>query len=105
VRLKTFIGSCTSLTKGNLPGSLADRILEGLRLEPSTLQGVPADPTRDADHVFILGHTLMNPWLLAAPHEDGRTYIDLYGAYLDGVVRALLEDEAAWRDGGSAGSP
>ncbi|HSG48993.1 MAG TPA: hypothetical protein VLA43_14325, partial [Longimicrobiales bacterium] len=95
VQLKTFIGSYTSLTKGNLPGSQADRILSGLRLDPDTFQLVPGDPRRDADHVFILRHTLMNPWFLASPHEDGRSYIDLYWEYLDGVVREVLDD-GAW---------
>ena len=58
------------------------------------------DPGRDADHLFILRHTLMNPWLLASPGGDGRSYIDLYWEYLDRVVREVLEDEAAWRGEG-----
>ena len=97
VQLKTFIGSYTSLTKGNLPGSQADRILDGLGLDPGTFQLVPEDPARDADHLFILRHTLMNPWLLASPNDDGRSYIDLYWEYLDRVAREVLADEAAWK--------
>ncbi|MDT8340062.1 MAG: pyridoxal-dependent decarboxylase [Longimicrobiales bacterium] len=101
VQLKTFIGSYTSLTKGNLPGRQADRILAGLRLDPATFQRIPEDPERDADHLFILRHTLMNPWLLASPRQDGRSYIDLYWDYLEGVVREVLED-GAWRAGAAA---
>lgn len=36
------------------------------------------------DHIFLLRHTLMNPWLLAGP-EDG-SYIDLYWEYLERVI-------------------
>lgn len=91
VQLKTFIGSYTSLTKANLPGRQADRILEGLHLDPATFQLVPEDTERDGDHLFILRHTLMNPWLLASPEGDGRSYIDLYWDYLEDVIREELE--------------
>jgi glutamate/tyrosine decarboxylase-like PLP-dependent enzyme len=90
VQVKTFIGSYTSLTKGNLPGREADRILDGLGLDPDTFVLVPENPEREADHVFILRHTLMNPWLMAQPYGDGRSYIDLYWDYLDRVVREVL---------------
>jgi glutamate/tyrosine decarboxylase-like PLP-dependent enzyme len=93
VQLKTFIGSYTSLTKGSLPGRQADRILDGLGLDPETFMLVPKDPERDADHVFILRHTLMNPWLLAEPYGDGRSYVDLYWEYLDAVIEEVLGKE------------
>lgn len=90
VQLKTFIGSYTSLTKANLPGRQAHRILRGLHLDEDTFQLVPTNPEREGDHLFILRHTLMNPWLLASPFEDGRSYIDLYWEYLEGVIREEL---------------
>jgi hypothetical protein len=91
VQLKSFIGSYTSLTKSNLPGAQADRILDGLGLDPASFVRVPEDEEREADHLFILRHTLMNPWLMAEPKGDGRSYIDLYWEYLGGVIREVLE--------------
>jgi glutamate/tyrosine decarboxylase-like PLP-dependent enzyme len=90
VQLKTFIGSYTSLTKSALPGPQANRILSGLHLDPATFRRVPADPRTEGDHIFILRHTLMNPWLVSEPFEDGRSYIDLYWEFLEGVIREEL---------------
>jgi len=92
VQLRTFIGSYTSLTKEALPGRQADRILDALGLDPDTFQLVPDDPERDADHIFILRHTLMNPWLLASPTGDERSYIDHYWSYLERVVDEVLRE-------------
>jgi glutamate/tyrosine decarboxylase-like PLP-dependent enzyme len=94
VQLKTFIGSYTSLTKDSLPGSQADRILAGLGLDPATFRFIPEDPDRESDHLFILRHTLMNPWFMAGPGDHG--YMDLYWTYLEQVIEDVLED-GAWR--------
>lgn len=102
VQLKTFIGSYTSLTKSNLSGTQADRILAELGLDRDTFQLVPERPDRDADHIYLLRHTLMNPWLLAGPGD--RNYVDLYWDYLVEVVEEVLA-EGTWRDGEAAGSP
>ena len=91
VQLKTFIGSYTSLTKGKLPGRQADRILESLGLDGATFVELPENEKLEADHIFILRHTLMNPWLLASPTGDGRSYIDLYWSYLGDVMNQVLE--------------
>jgi glutamate/tyrosine decarboxylase-like PLP-dependent enzyme len=93
VQTRTFIGSYTSLTKEALPGRQAERILRGLELEPDTFVRVPEDPQRQADHIFILRHTLMNPWLMASPSEDQRSYIDHYWEHLERVVDEVLAAE------------
>ncbi len=93
VQMETFIGSHTSLQKGKLPGAEAHRILDALGLDPATFRMLPEDPERDADHMFILRHTLMNPWLLAGPGD--RTYVDLYWAFLEEVVDRVLGGEGA----------
>lgn len=93
VQLKTFIGSYTSLTKARLPGDQAERVLSALELDAGTFCAVPTDPDHEADHLFILRHTLMNPWLLASPTADGRSYIDLYLTYLSGLVDEVLASE------------
>ncbi len=96
VQVKTFIGSYTSLLKSTLPGDQAHRILGGLRLDPDTFRLIPQDPAREADHLFILRHTLMNPWLLAGPDE--RSYIDHYWDWLEDVVDDVLAG-GEWRQG------
>jgi len=89
VQAKTFIGSYTSLEKGNLPSGQADRILHDLGIDPVTFVAAPEALDRDADHIFILRHTLMNPWLLDGPGK--RSYIDLYWEYLEDVIDEVLE--------------
>jgi len=88
VQAKTFIGSYTSLQEGNLPNGQANRILEELGIDGDTFVAAPEDPDREADHIFILRHTLMNPWLLDGP--EGRSYIDLYWEYLEEVIDEVL---------------
>jgi glutamate/tyrosine decarboxylase-like PLP-dependent enzyme len=90
VQMKTFIGSYTSLTHENLPGEQAHRVLRELGLDPATFCAVPEDDRREADHLFILRHTLMNPWLLAGPGEE--SYMDRYWRYLEEVVDEVLEE-------------
>lgn len=51
--------------------------------------------------MYLLRHTLMNPWLLAEPGD--RNYVDLYWDYLVEVVEEVLA-EGTWRDGEAAGS-
>jgi glutamate/tyrosine decarboxylase-like PLP-dependent enzyme len=88
VQAKTFIGSYTSLQKGKLSGGQANRILGELGIDPATFVSTPEDGAKEADHIYLLRHTLMNPWLLDGP--GGRTYIDLYWEYLEGVIDELL---------------
>ncbi|MEZ4417971.1 MAG: pyridoxal-dependent decarboxylase [Gemmatimonadota bacterium] len=89
-----FIGSYTSLTCDALPAAEARRILDALGIDPTTFVQVPEDTQREADHVFILRHTLMNPWQLDGP--GGRTYVGLYLEWLEDVVDGVLEGEG-WR--------
>ena len=96
VQVKTFIGSYTSLLKETLPGDQANRILGGLGIDPATFRLHPANPAVEADHIFILRHTLMNPWLLAGPDE--RSYIDHYWDFLIEVIDGVLRDDG-WRGG------
>ncbi len=89
IQVKEFIGSYTSLLKDTLAEDQATRILEDLDIDPRTFQSLPSDRSREADHLYLLRHTLMNPWLL---HEQGgRNHIDRYWAYLEGLIRASLK--------------
>jgi len=93
VQVKEFIGSYTSMTRENLSGSQGNRILEDLGLDPDTFVSVPSDPEIEADHLYILRHTLMNPWQLAGP--DDISYIERYWDYLGRVI----EEELGAREG------
>ena len=64
---------------------------------------MPEDDEREADHIFILRHTLMNPWLFAGP--GGRSYIDAYWSYLESVIDEALHMATclAGRGGSRAG--
>ena len=68
--------------------SMANRILDELGIHRATFCTLPADPARDADHIFLLRHTLMNPWLTATS-ENGN-YVDMYWDYLDELIDQAL---------------
>ena len=88
VQVLDFIGSYTSLTCDTLPADQAVRLLDALGIDRSTFVSIPENPEQ-ADHVFILRHTLMNPWLLDGPRE--RNYIDLYWDELARMVDSVLD--------------
>ena len=94
VQLFGFIGSYTSLTRETLPGSEAERVLGELGIDPSTFVPLPEYERRQSDHLFLLRHTLMNPFLLAGPGDQN--YIDLYWSFLEGVIDDVLEEDD-WR--------
>ena len=87
-----FIGSYTSLRReGGEQGGEDEqcgRILRELGIDPATFVAVPARPDEEADHIFILRHTLMNPFLMDGPGE--RNYIDMYWDFLEEAIDAAL---------------
>ena len=90
VQIARFIGSYTSLCREDGEGEQCGRLLRKLGIDPSTFVAVPARPGHDADHIFILRHTLMNPFLLDGP--GGRSYIDMYWDFLEEAINAALAD-------------
>jgi hypothetical protein len=91
LQVKSFIGSYTSLLKESAPREQSLRILQGLGIDPATFRTLPEDPAREADHIFLLRHTLMNPWL--AQEQEGASYIDRYWTYLSELLGAALDEE------------
>ena len=90
LQVKSFITSYTSLLRDNLTDEQASRVLQALGIDAASFSRVP-DPERgEADHIFVLRHTLMNPWLLSE-RDDGRNYIDRYLAYLEARIGEMLE--------------
>ncbi|MBM4781410.1 MAG: pyridoxal-dependent decarboxylase [Archangiaceae bacterium] len=75
-----FFGSCTTVPLAHLGTAERARL--------SKMLGVEFE-SADASGLFMLRHTLMNPWLLSSPDDSARTWIDAYVSHLEGVVRAL----------------
>ena len=90
VQLFGFIGSYTSLACDVLPRTEANRILRELDIDPATWVVVPEDHETESDHLFLLRHTLMNPFLLEGP--KGESYIDLYWRFLETSVDEALDE-------------
>jgi glutamate/tyrosine decarboxylase-like PLP-dependent enzyme len=89
VQSHEFYGSITSLRPEVMGEADMARVLRELMLDPDTLQ-----PDHDgADRLFILRHTLMNPFLVDT--ENGIDYIERYFDYLGRRTRALLGLERA----------
>ena len=88
IQTKAYFVSYTSLERKRLGEQQSRRILEGLNIDPTTFRDSVEDPTREADHIFLLRHTLMNPWLLFAD-DDGNNVLDRYLSFLEKLIRDL----------------
>ncbi|MBL8299526.1 MAG: pyridoxal-dependent decarboxylase [Rhodanobacteraceae bacterium] len=78
LQLKEFFGSATTLRFDMFGAADTSRILSALGL---------VFASADTDHLVILRHTLMNPYLIDA--ENNISYIDAYFDYLARCVSAL----------------
>ena len=88
VQFARFIGSYTSLRREGGDDGQCGRILRELGIDPKTFVAVPLEPREESDHIFILRHTLMNPFLMDGPGE--RNYIDMYWDFLEEAINAAL---------------
>lgn len=79
-----FFGSFTSLNKQQLDAEQAARILDELGIDQNSFRENVDEPTKQADHIFVIRHTLMNPWLMH--EENGLNYIDRYILFLERCV-------------------
>ncbi|MCB1560249.1 MAG: pyridoxal-dependent decarboxylase [Xanthomonadales bacterium] len=92
VQLREFIGSHTSLLRRNLTPAAAQLVAERCGIDASLFVAEASarnDSGGTADHLFLLRHTLMNPWL-TRDLEGGR-FIDRYLDYLEASILATLE--------------
>ena len=78
---RSFFGSATTLRPQALGEAGMRRILDALGLDPA------ADGDAE-DHLVILRHTLMNPWLI--DRHNGISYIALYFRHLAQRIETLL---------------
>lgn len=85
LQARQHFASATTLALHNLGLGPMTEVLGRLGLDPTTLRESPADPQREAAGLFVLRHTLMNPWLIDA--ENGVDYLDMYCKHLAGLLR------------------
>lgn len=81
VQLRQFYASCTTVP--------LDELSPGERERLSTALALPLTAP-DAAGLFVLRHTLMNPWLTSTP-EGGPTYLERYVRTLGDMVRAAAQ--------------
>ncbi|MDT8409213.1 MAG: pyridoxal-dependent decarboxylase [Wenzhouxiangellaceae bacterium] len=88
-RQRPFFGSRTRVQRTSINEQVAQRLTDALGLDPDSFTAAPEVPDRQADNVFLLRHTLMNPWVAGGEH--GMNYLDRYCRYLGELVREELE--------------
>jgi hypothetical protein len=62
-----------------------------LCVDPDSFVLTVSDPTVEADHLFLLQHTLMNPWL--SDDSEGGSFVDRYCEFLERAIALTLEGE------------
>ena len=98
VQLREFFSSHTRVTRDMLGAEDLSRVMGALGIAAETFVVAVDDQNTQADSLFLLRHTLMNPWLLQC--VDGKNCIDRYLEYLEGLIVAELE-LGVWCDSGS----
>ncbi|HZW89877.1 MAG TPA: pyridoxal-dependent decarboxylase [Myxococcaceae bacterium] len=86
VQLKEFFGSSTTVRLDHLGPEEVERIGAALQLDL-------ARP--DDSDLFLLRHTLMNPWLQTSPGPGEPSYVEAYFHFLSRQIRLLLESRPA----------
>lgn len=89
VQNKKFFGSQTSLDLRQLSETEWQDILTKLGIDPATAVHDIDDPKIQAGSMFVLRHTLMNPWLRDELNDIN--YVDRYCAYLEDVIERELK--------------
>lgn len=85
LQVREFFGSSTVVSRRALGPGESHRVCEELGVDPATLTEEPEDPDTQASGIFLLRHTLMNPWL--EDEVNDINYIDLYCEYLARLIR------------------
>ncbi len=89
IHTRQFFGSRTLVQRSALSEDVACRMIDELGLDPATFVEDPDDSGSQADSIFLLRHTLMNPWLSGRDH--GLNYLDRYCRYLAELVRLEVD--------------
>lgn len=78
---RSFIASSTKILRAYLSATAASNLCQNLGLDESTLV-LDVQKNDQSNHLFVLRHTLMNPWLIG---EHGN-YIDQYLDFLKNLI-------------------
>lgn len=89
IHSREFFGSRTLVHHHTLGPQAAERLMCELDLDPETFVADIEDPDEQADSIFLLRHTLMNPWLSGL--DEGLNYLDRYSRHLAGLVKTELD--------------
>lgn len=85
-QLREFYGSRTSVFHDTLGEQARATLVERLGLDPASFGSHEDEGV--SDHVFLLRHTLMNPWLFG--DSGGLNYLDRYCRHLEKLVLNAL---------------
>lgn len=102
VSLREFFVSHTRVTRDMLGAEDLSRVLTALGIDPATFVTAVDDPGTQADSLFLLRHTLMNPWLLE--RVDGKNPLDRYLEYLESLILDALP-QLVWQEPTAAQVP
>lgn len=83
-----FIGSHTSLLRKNLSAAAAARMARMFGLDAASFVVEVTAPDVQANHLFLLRHTLMNPWL--ADDSEAGNFVWRYCEYLEQAIMRTL---------------
>jgi len=85
---REFFGSRTLVHRDSLGEAAAASLTESLGLDADSFVGEDdiEDDSRQTDSIFLLRHTLMNPWL--SGRDEGLNYLDRYCRHLAELVRS-----------------
>ena len=83
-----FIGSNTYLLRSNVSDELATNLCGLLEIEQKNFVSRVEDETVQSDKIFLLRHTIMNPWL--TDNTNGDDYITMYCDYLEELILKQL---------------
>lgn len=98
VQMQDFFSSHTAVERRMIAPRELERVLKALGIDATSFVDSVDEPEQQSDSLFLLRHTLMNPWLFE--QVDGRNYLDRYCDYLEELVLREL-DAGAWRVAGS----
>ena len=90
---KAFFCSISSLQYCNMGNENTKRLLENLGIDNKTFVINDGVSDRQTDHIKILRHTLVNPWLLS--NNDGENHIDNYCDLIEKTIFDVVNKESS----------
>lgn len=94
-RQREFYGSRTRVHRNSLREPMARRLTDALGLDPDSFVAEPDASGQQDDSLFLLRHTLMNPWLSGRGTEGrGLNFLDRYCRWLGSLIRKTIAESA-----------